>query len=171
MVKSNVIFSRCFSSHHFVAHPLIFWGKFQYCRDALFEYHWAVVQDSPDFLRSIEDQNNSDDIEDEDILVTIDVTGLYSNIPMDDGIKACKDILENSDNPDALNCLILELLELVLKNNIFEFDDKLYRQEIGTAMGCRPAPDYANIFMAQIDDRILKTAELLFQDSDKIKMF
>ena len=58
---------------------------------------------------------------------------LDSNIPMD--------ILENSDNPDALNCLILELLELVLKNNIFEFDDKLYRQEIGMAMGCKPALD------------------------------
>ena len=31
--------------------------------------------------------------------------------------------------------------------------------------------DYANIFMAKIDDKILKTTELLFQDSDKIKMF
>ena len=32
--------------------------------------HQSYLQDSPDFLRSIEDQNNSDDIEDDDILVT-----------------------------------------------------------------------------------------------------
>ena len=35
----------------------------------------------------------------------------------------------------------------------------LYRQIIGTAMGMKPAPDYANIFMAVIDKDILKIAK------------
>ena len=72
--------------------------------------HQSYLQDSPDFLRVIEDQNESGDIEDDDILVTIDVSGLYTNINQDDGIEACKEVLEKSDNPDSLNCLILELL-------------------------------------------------------------
>ena len=59
---------------------------------------------------------------------------------------------------------MIELLELVLTNNIFEFDEQLYKQLIGTAMGSKPAPDYANIFMSVIDDEILKL-------SDKIKLF
>ena len=132
--------------------------------------HHSYLQDSPDFLRAIEDQNESGDIEDNDILVTIDVTGLYTNIPQDQGIEACKDILENSDNSDEMNCLVLELLELVLKNNIFEFDGNLFQQNIGTSMGCKPAPDYANIFMAQkIDNKILEKSQLISQDA--IKMF
>ena len=40
------------------------------------------------------------------------------------------------------------LLELVLKENIFEHDSKIYRQQIGS----KPAPDYANIFMARVID-------------------
>ena len=56
--------------------------------------HQSYLQDSPDFLRVIEDQNESGDIEDDDILVTIDVSGLYTNINQDDGIEACKEVLE-----------------------------------------------------------------------------
>ena len=35
----------------------------------------------------------------------------------------------------------------------------LYRQIIGTAMGSKPAPDYANIFMSTIDEEVLKIAK------------
>ena len=49
----------------------------------------------------------------------------------------------------------MKLLELVLKNNIFEFNRELFIQMIGTAMGTKPAPSYANIFMARkIDSKI-----------------
>ena len=60
--------------------------------------------------------------------MTVDVSGLYTNINQNTGIKACKEVLEASDNSDHLNSLILELLELVLKNNIFEFDDMLFKK-------------------------------------------
>ena len=89
----------------------------------------------------------------------MDVTGLYTNIDQNSGIEACREVLEASDNSDDLNCFILELLELVLKNNIFEFNEELFKQVIGTAMGCKPAPDYANIFMTQrIDPKIIEIA-------------
>ena len=41
------------------------------------------------------------------------------------------------------------MLELVLQFNIFEFNTGLFLQMIGTAMGTRAAPSYANIFMAR----------------------
>ena len=34
----------------------------------------------------------------------------------------------------------------------------MYKQLIGTAMGIHPAPSYANIFMAKLDDQIVKLA-------------
>ena len=53
---------------------------------------------------------------------------------------------------------IRRLLEVVLKYNFFEFNGELFKQEIGTAMGAKPAPDFANVFMAKIDKLILEAA-------------
>lgn len=43
--------------------------------------------------------------------------------------------------------LIVQLTEWTLKNNVFPFQDKLYRQEKGTAMAACFAPNYANLFL------------------------
>ncbi len=48
------------------------------------------------------------------------------------------------------NC-ISEALELCLRNNYSEFEDELYLQTNGTAMGFHAAPHYANLFMEQWD--------------------
>ena len=50
---------------------------------------------------------------------------------------------------------LIELLELVLKNNIFEFFDKTYKQIRGTAIGTKFAPPYAVLFMAALEEKIL----------------
>ena len=42
--------------------------------------HDSYIQDTPDLLRVFCDLNDEDIIEDDDILVTVDVTGLYTNI-------------------------------------------------------------------------------------------
>ena len=96
-------------------------------------------------------------------MVTIDVKSLYTSIPHSDGIKACLEALHSSvdsfsDRPDpsVLSCL----LEVVLKNNIFEFDGKVFKQLQGTAMGTKLAPAYANIFMGSLENSILSPAPL-----------
>ena len=59
-------------------------------------------------------------------------------------------------------------MDIILRNNIFVFHDSLYRQEIGCAMGTKPAPSYANIFMAKkIDNEILKIAEKYCRDDKR----
>ena len=66
----------------------------------------------------------------------------------------------------------MNLLELVLKNNIFEFDEELFIQLIGTAMGTRPAPSYANIFMARnIDKNITRIKMTSFRAYQALKYF
>jgi len=47
------------------------------------------------------------------------------------------------------------LLELVLTKNNFEFNEEHYLQIAGTAMGTRVAPSYANIFMAQFEQKFV----------------
>ena len=90
------------------------------------------------------------------ILTSIDVSSLYTNIPHDEGKRFAMEALANSDPtpgqppPEVIG----ELIDLVLKNNIFEFDGKHYLQIQGTAMGTKMAPAYANLFMGKIEDQL-----------------
>ena len=42
---------------------------------------------------------------------------------------------------------LVSLAKLVLENNFFEFDENVSRQKLGTAIGTKFAPGFANIFM------------------------
>ena len=119
--------------------------------------HDAYLKDTPDFLRKVENVNEKETLPENAILVTMDVSALYTNIPQDEGIKCAQEALEKRNDKSVPTDFIIRLLELVLKLNIFEFDNELFLQLIGTAMGTRPAPAYANLFMAKkIDDQIVK---------------
>ena len=50
--------------------------------------HSSYLQDTPDFLRCIE-ENNKDNVPANSILFSVDVTGLYTNIPQNDGLEFC----------------------------------------------------------------------------------
>ena len=112
--------------------------------------HPTFLQDTPDFLRFIEEVNNEGPLPENTILASIDVTGLYTNIPQDEGLQAVGDALDGNKLPFPKEFLV-NLLELTLKYNIFQFNSELFLQIIGTAMGIRPAPSHADIFMARID--------------------
>jgi len=99
-------------------------------------------------------------IQPDDWLVTVDVKSLYTCIPHDEGIQACHEawLLQEQNDPqhppaDTLRCL----LELVLKLNTLEFNEKFYLQTLGVAMGSRLAPAYANTFMGKLEKNILDT--------------
>ena len=100
-------------------------------------------------------------VEPDTLLVIIDVKSLYTCIPHKEGIQTCAEALENSkannsDQPDT-NTLVT-LLEIVLKNNTFEFNNKSFIQLQGTAMGTKLSPAYANIFMNKLEQTILSSA-------------
>ena len=52
------------------------------------------------------------------------------------------------------------MAEFVLKNNYFEFNEKVCRQISGTAIGTKFAPPYACIFMDEMKTSFLKTQQL-----------
>ena len=85
------------------------------------------------------------------------LSGLYNNILHEDGLESLQEGLDSRNNPEIPTDYLVKLMEIILKNNLFNFHDQLYRQEIGCAMGTKPAPSYANIFMARkVDERILE---------------
>ena len=85
------------------------------------------------------------------ILCTIEIVGLYPNIPHSEGPTSFERFLELRDNKQISSDTLTELAEIVLKYNIFEFDEKTFKQVRGTAIGTNFAPPYAILFMADLE--------------------
>ena len=105
------------------------------------------VKDTTEFINQIESTQLPTNCK----LVSIDVSSLYTNIPHE-GVQSASHFLKTNPDtykhPEQPNPEILsELMNLVLKHNVFEFDEKFYLQIQGTAMGTKMAPAYANLFM------------------------
>jgi hypothetical protein len=94
----------------------------------------SYLQDSPDFLCQIEDLNTTT-LPENTFPVSIDVVGLYSNIPNEEGLECFREELEKRKDKTVPTELLVTLLRLVLVWNIFEFDTSLFLQLMGTAMG------------------------------------
>ena len=95
------------------------------------------------------------------MILTVDVIGLFTNIPEKDGIYAVRETLEQNRNNDINIEFILRLLKFILENNVMEFNSEYYIQEIGAAMGLPPVPPYANMFMAKkIHPKFLEIAKI-----------
>jgi hypothetical protein len=90
------------------------------------------------------------------LLVTIDVESLYTNINNVEGLGAVAESFRNNPNPERSDEHILELLQLCLENNDFEFNDQWFLQISGTAMGKKFAPNYANLFLAKWEQEALE---------------
>ena len=93
------------------------------------------------------------------LLCILDITSLYNNIPHNEGIQSFKEKLAIYKPPDSLPHIsyIIDLLELVLTNNHFEFNGKHYHQMSGNAMGTKLAPSYANLFMTKFEEKYVYT--------------
>jgi hypothetical protein len=73
---------------------------------------------------------------------------MYTNIDTDTSIAAIQDFLHtNKNNPptDFLTDIFLQIFELIMRNNIFSFDDTFWLQLSGTAMGTPVACNYTTV--------------------------
>ena len=87
----------------------------------------------------------------------MDVVGLYPIIPHGEGLEAIREALDNREKPEMATNTLVELASLVLKNNYFEFNGRIFRQKLGTAIGTKIARVYANPFMNRLEDRLLES--------------
>ena len=119
----------------------------QFLSDQLKPYansHPSYLKDTYDFINKL---NNLDPLPDNCILATLDVDSLYTNIDNTFGINSVKSALGR--DPKPIHQYIIELLDLNLRTNDFEFNGEHYLQIFGTAMGKSYSVEYANIVMAE----------------------
>ena len=108
----------------------------------------SFIKDTTHFLNKLEQLGQ---LPPNGLLVTLDVSSLYNNIPHNEGITACRHFLDTRDrNSTAVGTESLcDLIRMILTMNNFTFNDKHCLQIHGTAMGTRIAPSYANLFLAK----------------------
>jgi hypothetical protein len=81
-------------------------------------------------------------------LFSADATSMYTNIDTTLGLETLKKFLcTNSTNisPTFPTHLFLQVMEVVMRNNIFAFQDTYWLQTSGTAMGTQVACAYATV--------------------------
>ena len=81
---------------------------------------------------------------------------MYPNIPHDEGSSALRKRLNERDEKDVSTDTLVKLAELVLKNNLFHFNEKTLKQKRGTATGTMFARPYSILFMAELEESFLE---------------
>ena len=112
----------------------------------------SFIKDTTSFLRKLPQTLNTPSY-----LCTMDIVSLYSNIPHDLGITAITYWINMLPQSHARFPpeFILTCLEIVLKNNIFCFNNLFYKQVKGTAMGTKCAPYYATLTLGYLEKVVI----------------
>ena len=86
------------------------------------------------------------------IMCSFDVCSLFTNVPLDETIQICLDMLYAlPDSPAIPRPVLKKLLEFASKKSHFILDGQYYDQIDGVVMGSSLGPVSANIFMCDLE--------------------
>ena len=101
-------------------------------------------------------------IEDDEIMVSFDVTSLYTNIPIIDTLNIIKDYVQSDDQFARKTAIpqdkFLDLVNLVLTTTWYTFNSQFYQQTDGVAMGGPASSTTAEIYMQAHESTAISTA-------------
>ena len=99
----------------------------------------SYIKDTNEFLKKL---LSLPKLPDGIILCTMDIVGLYPNIPHEEGLSALRKRLEIRQEKYDPADTTTDLAGVVLINNIFTFGKKTFQQKRGTAIGTKFASSY-----------------------------
>lgn len=121
----------------------------------------SYIKDLSHFLHILSD-NNQWASEPDLLLVTLDVVSLYTVIPQAQAHSVVMASLhQRGDLSEQQLNLLSEFTSLTLYNNFFEFEDAIYLQCSGVAMGATCAPSVANLYMQKFEHDWLENSPYL----------
>ncbi|XP_055922780.1 uncharacterized protein LOC129953564, partial [Eupeodes corollae] len=110
------------------------------------------IQNNKDLIEKLQNLNISPNYK----LISLDVTNMYTNIPIDETIQILKENLTNTAtiNTQQINELI-NLIKTILKQNYFTFNDEYYTQTEGLAMGSPLSGLLADIYLNHYENKYI----------------
>ena len=155
----------------------------------LLDNHETVINITLDILSPIQNLNgysvlNSSqfanevanmEISDDEVMVSFDVVSLFTTIPVN---KACAYIRDKLNNDNTLHLRtslntddIISLLEFILSNNYFVYNNCIYKQIHGCAMGSPDSPIVANLCVEVIEELAISTSSVPPIKKDAVSSF
>ena len=83
----------------------------------------SFLEDTPDLLRKIKVIKESQIVPDNAKPIAIDIKSMYSNIPLQEGLEALEEALNERNDKTVPTEFILKLVKLVMEKNIFTFNN------------------------------------------------
>ena len=92
------------------------------------------------------------------VLCTFDTSSLFQNVPLDETIKICVDVLcrGHLDCPPFPEGSFRELMLFATQGVEFSLNNQMYKQLDGMAMACHLGPALANIFVGFHESRFFE---------------
>jgi len=120
----------------------------------------STVRNSSHFVQQLREVQ----VDQDDILVSFDVVSLFTKVPIDEAIEVVVMRLKDDDTLVERTSIpaddICSLASLCLKSTFFQFEDQLYEQIEGAAMGLPLSPIIANIYMEHFEELALTSSIL-----------
>ena len=91
----------------------------------------------------------------------LDVKALYPNVPRKEARTACEQALRQRTNQSLPTDTVLEMLDLVLENNHFNFNGKNFIQTEGTAIGSHLGMNYACTYLGEWEKELFQNSKYL----------
>ena len=102
-------------------------------------------------------------LDQDDLLVSFDVKSLFTNVPINDAMVILRERLDNDETLGERTAMtphcICHLTRLCLQSTYFAFQDNIYLQKKGMAMGSPLSPVMANIFMEDFETTAIMTSD------------
>ena len=109
-------------------------------------------------------------LEEDEEMISFDVSSLYTNVPVMEAIDVCTNLLYsgNYELPPVDRETFVKLAQISSCNILMSTHDGYYRQVDGLAMGAPPAPHFANGWLSQFDPIIKGNAKIFSRYMDDI---
>jgi hypothetical protein len=89
-------------------------------------------------------------------IITLDIKELYVNLPLQYILYTTKFWLNRSNNTNATIKHTLQLIEIILKQNYFQYNNQIFRSEKGIAMGSPISGTIAEIYVQFLEELYIK---------------